>query len=244
MNEINSVQNERVKQWAKLQIKKYRDRTGQFLIEGEHLIEEALKNNCVEHLLVLKGLNHPFSLQKEAIAVTQEVLNRLSQNQSEVSLIAICTQPKINIDKMDRGVILDGIQDPGNMGTIIRTALSFGYDFILVSMDCVDLYNDKVIRSTQGALFEIPILRCDIKEKIKELKNKGITVFGTSLKNSVPLKQIERKQRFAVVMGNEGRGVSSEVLDLCDQNIFIEMDRFESLNVGVAAGICLYELKK
>lgn len=244
MNEINSVQNERVKQWSKLQIKKYRDRTNQFLIEGEHLIEEALKSNCVRHILVLKGLEHSFCQRKEAIAVTQDILDRLSQNQSSVSMIAVCDMPKMEYGKKQRGVILDGVQDPGNLGTIIRTALSFGYDFILLSLDCVDLYNDKVIRSTQGALFQIPIMRCDLAAEIESLKEESITVFGTSLRNAVPLKQIQKRESYAVVLGNEGQGVREEILNLCDQNIFIEMDCFESLNVGVAAGICLYELRR
>lgn len=243
MDEINSVQNERVKQWGKLQQKKYRDKTGQFLIEGEHLIEEALKYHCIDHLLLLNSLEHSFKYEKNTILVSQEILDKLSQNQSQVSMIAVCHLPKWQEKQYKKGILLDGVQDPGNLGTIIRTALSFGYDFITLSKDCVDLCNDKCIRATQGAMFQIPITREDLMTKIKELKKEDFTVLGTALHQAVPLKELKRPEKFVLIMGNEGQGIKKDILACTDKNIFVEMERFESLNVGVAAGICMYMLK-
>lgn len=244
MNErIESTQNEKVKRWGKLHQKKYRDEAKQFLIEGVHLIQEALKAGCVEHLLLLEGINHPFKTERQVIWVTQEILNKLSQNVSEAQMIAVCRMPNNSVAWKEKGILLDGIQDPGNMGTILRTAVSFGYNFVVLSDNCVDVYNEKCIRSTQGALFEIAILRSSLLPVMDTLKQQGFTLLGTALKHSTPLKQIQRPDCFALVLGNEGQGISQEILQQCDQNILIEMDRFESLNVGVAAGICMYILK-
>lgn len=241
-NRIDSAKNERVKQWAKLHQKKARDESGMFLIEGEHLIEEALKINCVETLLILQDHENQFQDFINTIQVTQEILNKLSENISEVSMIAVCHVIQMTATKHEKGILLDGIQDPGNMGTIIRTAVSFGYDYIIASKDCVDIYNQKCIRSTQGALFQIPILKQDLKESIEELKAKGVVIFGTALQNALPLKQIKRPDQFALVFGNEGQGISAEILACCNQTVFVEMEHFESLNVAVAAAICLYTM--
>ncbi len=243
MKEINSVHNERIREWSKLQMKKYRDRTGLFLIEGEHLIEEALKAGCVCQLLLRQGLNHAFSHLEKTIAVSQEILDKLSSNQSSAAMIAVCRMPEFAAADWKRGVLLDGVQDPGNLGTIVRTAVSFGYEFLILSEDCADLYNEKCIRSTQGALFALPVYRASLATSIQRLKEAGFTVYGTALKKAVPLHQVLRKERFVLILGNEGQGISQEILAMTDQNIKIEMEQFESLNVAVAAGICLYELR-
>ncbi len=240
---IESLQNERIKKLCKLHTKKNRDETKQFLIEGEHLIDEALRANVVDKLFILKDLKNPFSDVIECIYVSQAVLNKLSTNQSNITMIAVCNQKSKELKRKNCGLLLDDIQDPGNMGTIIRTAVSFGYDFIVLSKKCVDIYNDKCIRSTQGAVFHIAIFQDDLIEKIKELKQENFKVFGTSLHEATNLKNIKKQNKFVIVLGNEGQGVSNDVLDVCDQKIFIEMENFESLNVGVAAGICMYELK-
>ncbi len=242
MEIIESVQNNRIKEWTKLHSKKQRDSVGLFLIEQEHLIEVALKFNVVEQLLILKNYDHPFT-QLEHIQVSQEVLDKLSQNVSKVQMIAVCRQSNHEFEVKDKMVFLDGIQDPGNMGTIIRTAISFGYEEIIISKDCVDIYNDKCVRSTQGALFQIPIIRTDLNEVLLRTKEKGITIIGTSLHKAIPLNEATCPNKVGLVFGNEGQGVTQEVLDLCDFNVKIEMNDFESLNVAVAAGICLYKFK-
>ncbi len=237
---IESAQNERVKNWSKLLIKKYRDQQRRFIVEGQHLIEEALRVNAVEKLLILHESSHPFVDFEDIIYVSQAVLHKLSSNKSEVSMIAICRQSNPSVVTKHKGIVLDAIQDPGNMGTIIRTAVSFNYDFIVLSKDCVDVYNEKCIRSTQGALFQMHFIQGDLVEELKTLKEEGFHIYATALKAAVKLSEVQAQDKHVLILGNEGQGISSAVLELSDERIVIEMQQFESLNVGVAAGICMY----
>ncbi len=238
--EITSINNPKVKAWVKLQEKKYRDQTQSFLVAGEHLIQEAQQAGCLTALIVLQGVQpKPFG-SVPVYEVTRAILRKLTSLTSLEDQIGVCRMPKWENSDSDRLIILDGIQDPGNMGTIIRSAISFGYQQILLSKTCVDIYNEKVIRATQGALFHMPMHRCSLKEALPKLKAEGLTVFATALRDSQPLQSIQPPQRFALVFGNEGNGISSDVLSLCDRTVKIEMNTFESLNVAVAAGICMY----
>lgn len=243
MKTITSTSNELVKSWKKLDTKKGRKEAKEFLIEGEHLIEEALRYGRVKTILLKEGLEHPFGQRKETMLVSQKVLDHLSATTSKAQMMAVCTIEELKPAKRERVVILDGVQDPGNLGTIVRTAVSFGYDQIILSKDCVDLYNEKVVRSTQGALFAISAVTKDIIEEIRILKKEGMMVYGTSLHEAVYLKNRKKAVKTALVLGNEGSGVSETVLHECDQNLIIEMDQFESLNVAVAAGIAMYTLR-
>lgn len=242
--EINSPMNEKVKNWAKLQRKKYRDQTGQFLIEGEHLIGEALKAGVVELLLVEAGRTNPFHQEKEAIVCSESVMRKLSANVSGAWLIAVCAQKVSRKSRNSRIVALDGVQDPGNVGTIIRTAVAFGFDQVLLSPDCADVYNEKCVRSTQGALFHIAISRTELIPALRSLKEKGVMVIATALHEAQPLSELPIVENVALVLGNEGQGIRPATLEICDQRAFIEMSSFESLNVAVAAGICLYRYRR
>ena len=129
-------------------------------------------------------------------------------------------------------LILDGLQDPGNLGTIIRSAVAFNVDTIILSKDTVDLYNPKVVRSTQGMNFHINIIRRDLENEIKALKEKGYIVYSTDVING----------KYAIIMGNEGNGVRENIKNLSDEKLYIKMNNdCESLNVGVATSIILYE---
>jgi len=143
-----------------------------------------------------------------------------------------------------RLVALDGVQDPGNLGTIIRTAVSFGFDEVILSPDCADLYNEKTVRATQGALFHIPCARGDLGEAIAGLKQQGFAVHATALDSSVPLQQLEETEKMAFVFGNEGQGVTEKIQKESDSRVRIEMEGFESLNVAVAAGIVMYRFRR
>ena len=239
--EIVSLQNNKVKEWYKLQQKKYRDETGLFIIEDEHLIEEANKHGLIQHLLIRKGVENIFAM--EPIFVTDEIMHKLSSTTSLNKYLAICKKPKISSDKK-RCFVLDQVQDPGNVGTIIRTAYSFGFDTVILSKNCADEYSSKVIRSSQGAIFHIAVIREDLTKEIQQLKENGCTIYGTSLHNAKPLQEYPPKENIAIVLGNEGKGVSDEILDICDHHIFIEMSQFESLNVAVAGGIVAYHFRK
>ncbi len=240
METITSLQNARIKKWALLHKKKYRDETGLFLVEGEHLISEALAAGCAEAILFDEEC--PFA-HEHLFRVTPAIMQKLSANVSDVHLIAVCRQFSHAIESPKRLALLDGVQDPGNLGTIIRTAVSFSFDGVILSKDCADLYNEKTIRSTQGALFHIPVQREDLKEIIPALQKEGMQVCATALDSSVPLQSLEICEKMAFVFGNEGQGVTPEVQKLSDWRVRIEMDGFESLNVAVAAGIVMYRFR-
>lgn len=229
---ISSVQNERIKNYAKLNEKKYRDETNSFIIEGLHLVEEAKKYGIIKEIITTNP-------NIEGTLVSEEVMKKITNQKSIVEVAAICTKLNNN-DITDKILILDTIQDPGNIGTLIRTAVSFNFNTIVLE-NCADIYSSKVLRATQGAIFKLNIIDTNILEFIKKLD--GYKVYGTSLKNGLPLKQIEKADKLAIILGNEGNGVRNEILDKTDKNIFIEIENMESLNVGIAGGIIMYELK-
>ncbi len=236
-----SIENDKIREIAKLKDKKYRKDTGFFLIEGEHLIKEAFNAGYLEKIIKLEGSN--IDINVETIEVSMKVLKFIS-NLETPTVIGICRQKNDEI-KGDHILILDNIQDPGNLGTIIRSAVAFNIDTIILSNDSVDLYNEKVIRATQGLIFNVNILRTDLVKIIEELKEKKYKIYATKVNEGKNIKNIEKSQKFAIIMGNEGNGVSKSLLDISDEYLHITMnDKCESLNVGVATSIILYELDK
>ena len=236
-----SVDNKKKKNIKKLNTKKYRDEFNEFIIEGEHLILEANKHGFLKEVILEENTNLDIDVPKSF--VTHNVLKYISDLDNPSKMIGICTK----IPKKDIGnkiVILDGVQDPGNLGTIIRSSVAFNVDTIICE-NCVDLYNSKVIRATQGMLFNINIYEDNITNLIKKLSNNGYKIYGTKVNGGKSLKSVERCEKFAIIMGNEGTGVREEVLDLCSEYLYINMnENCESLNVGVATSIILYELDK
>lgn len=238
--EITSTQNQRVKEWAKLNEKKHRDQSGLFLVEGEHLIQEALSSQRLECLLVEKGVTFQFDCKQEVIEVSESVLSKLSQSKSGTNCIGVVRMEAIQTKIQSKVIFLDGVQDPGNLGTLLRSALAFGFDKVYLSKECVDVYNDKVIRSTQGALFHLAIERCDLLVAATSLKEEGFEVYVTNLKAAKQLYETTTPKKLVLVFGNEGQGVRKELIAMATQNIIVEMATFESLNVAVAAGICMH----
>lgn len=239
---ITSTSNNRIKEVRKLLDKKYSESKNLFVIEGENLIEEAIKNNKLKELYILDGYDCKYNFKYDN--VTLDVMKTLSDLKSTPRMIGVSSYLNKN-DLGNRIVILDDVQDPGNAGTIIRSCVAFGIDTIIFSKNSVSPYNTKVLRSTGGMIYNINILICDIKTIINEIKSKGITVVSTSLKESKSLKNMPKMDKYAIVFGNEGNGVSKEVLSLSDEIVRIDMnDKCESLNVGVSAGIILYHMYK
>ena len=237
---ITSPENEKIKNLVKLQQKKYRDLTNTYLVEGEHLVEEAHKANKLLEVFSLD--ERPNSTQ-----VSLEVMKRLSSLDTPPNIIGICKKEDNKEIIGNKIVLLDEIQDPGNLGTIIRSSLAFNVDTIILSNNSVDLYNPKVIRATQGIIFHINIISMDTKEAINKLKERNIKIYGTSVENGTIIKELSSvdKNNYCLIMGNEGQGLSREILDLCDKRLYIPMnDKVESLNVGVACSIILYELNR
>lgn len=237
---ISSTQNNKIKQTLLLRNKKDRDDVNLFIIEGDHLITEALNAN---QLVEIFTTNNNYELNNIPINyVTENVMAKLSTQKSIPSLIGICQK---NVEKPINGnvLMLDCIQDPGNLGGIIRSAVAFNIDTIVMSPDCVDLYNDKVIRSTEGLIFKINIIVANLLEYINILKAKNYQIIGTIV-NGQNFENLTTNN-YALIIGNEGLGVKKELLDMCDNLITIPINsQCESLNVGVAAGILLYEMNK
>ncbi len=237
---ITSKDNNRIKEIRKLLNKKYSLEKGLFVIEGENLVEEAIKNNLLKELYVLKGCECKYDFQYDE--VTHEVMKSISDLKSTPRLLGVAKIKKEEkIGK--RIVILDDIQDPGNAGTIIRNAVAFGIDTIVFSKSSVSAYNEKTLRSTGGMIFNINIITDDLENVISQIKTNDIKVIGTSLNASKSLETLEKMDNFAIIFGNEGNGVSKDILSLCDEVIKINMNsKCESLNVAVSSGIVLYNL--
>ena len=240
MEVITSLTNNKVKDLCKLNMKKYRDESGLFLVCGEHLVLEAEKNNVLVE--VIKTVDYEKDFNVKTTYVSYDVLKKISSLESPQKVIGLCKKISNNIVG-DKVLLLDDLQDPGNLGTIIRSSVAFGVDTIVLSSNTVDLYNDKVIRASEGMIFNINIIKRDLFEVIDELKNNNYVIYGTKVDGGVNLSDVNKSSKYALIMGNEGNGVKKEILDLCDSYIYIPMDsKCESLNVGVATSIILYEL--
>ncbi len=239
---ITSLENEKVKNYFKLKERKYRDNTNTYIIEGEHLVLEAYKKNLIIDLILEE--NTSFSLDVNTIYVTKEIIKKISTLDTPCSIMALCKK-KEQKDLGNKILLLDKIQDPGNLGTIIRSACAFDIDTIVLGKGTVDLYNPKTIRSTQGMLFHVNIIENDLVDIISILKASKIPIYGTAVSNGHDVASIENKGAYALIMGNEGSGVSSDLLDLCDKYLYIKTNsNVESLNVSIATSILLYEFNR
>lgn len=237
---ITSPNNEHIKELMKLKSKKYRNRENKFLIETKHLVIEAYKAGLIEELILEK--DEIFPLGVNTTYVTKDIMSKLSDMESPSNIIAV-VKKKEEAPIGSKVLVLDDIQDPGNLGTIIRSALAFNIDTIIVSHNTVDLYNPKVIRATQGMLFHINIIVRDLKTALTELKNDDYKIVGTKVTNGIDVKISKTFSHFALIIGNEGRGMGEELDNLCDEYLYIKMnDKCESLNAAVAASILMYEL--
>lgn len=241
---INSLENKKIKKYTSLKTNKGRQEHNLFLVEGMHLVEEAYKHNLLVDILLLEDDSLSFEPNFEITYVTESILKKVSNLTNYSNVIGICKKFDNNKIFGDKILILDNIQDPGNLGTIIRSACAFNIDTIVLSNDTVDLYNDKVIRSTQGMLFHINIISTDLMEIIPNLKEQGYLILGTNVHNGTDVSEV-KEDKYALIMGNEGHGVKEEIMLMCDKNLYIKMNNnCESLNVGVATSILLYELNK
>lgn len=237
---IESKNNEKIKNYRKLRDKKYIIEEKKYIVEGEHLVEEAIKNNLALEIIILDGKNYNTSLPK--LIVNSEVLKSISVLETPQYIMAVVKiNENNNLDR--RVVILDSVQDPGNAGTIIRNSVAFNIDTIVFTEGSVYPYNDKVVRASQGMIFNINICIMSLKETIKLLKEKNIKIYGTSM-NGKELKNIKPDNEYGIIFGNEGAGISEYSTKNSDELIKIEMNnRCESLNVGVSSGIILYEFR-
>jgi len=241
MKKITSINNEFIKELNKLHEKKERDKRQQFIIEGFHLIQEAKR--YLDLVLIVDEKDEVAGV--ENILVTKEIITKLSFTKTPQNIIGICHYFDENQLTGERFLILDNVQDPGNLGTLVRSALGFNIDQVIMSIDSVDMYNDKFIRATQGAIFKMRMIKRDLIEAILDLKERNVLIIGTSLKASIDLDSLSSTNKYALVLGNEANGVSDDILKLVDTSVKIRTNSLlESLNVGVAGGIILYYLDK
>ena len=243
---ITSVGNKKIKDIQKLKenrnIKKY----GRYLIEGKHLVEEALEANVVEEIIVSENFeeyNIVDSFNGELIRVSDSVMKSLSDTITTQGIIAVCciNKKELDINNYSRVLILDKVQDPGNLGTIIRTADAFNFDCIILGKGTTSLYGQKVIRSTQGSNFHIDCFdNVDLLDLLDQMTD--FSIFATSLKADKYIEQLDDiTGNVAVIFGNEGSGVSEEILCKVNNLLKISMPgKAESLNVSIAAGIVMH----
>ena len=212
-----------------------------FLAEGYHLVEMALEAGYVVRLFSVKPYSYP---GVETILINDALLHRLAFSKNPEGIVALCHKPSPKKPQGDVVLYLDRVQDPGNVGTLLRSALAFCCHDIVLSKGTAEVFAPKTIMASQGAVFRLNLYesKADPVEDIQQLKNDGYYLLGTDLKSSLPLKELSVPRKFVLILGNEGQGVDSDVLALTDARVRIEMSGIDSLNVGVAGGILLYEL--
>lgn len=232
---IESLNNEKIKYYTKLQNKKYREETGLYIAPGEHLVREALALDLVKDVFLLEGEDNTYG---NVTYLKEAVMKKLSGLENAPKVLAIVKKNVTN-DIKGNVIILDNLKDPGNIGTIIRSAVAFNYETIIISPNSADVYNIKTIRATEGMLYKINIIIKDLNEIIPDLKNKGYKIVGTDVqKGSHPYKI---SVAHALIIGSEAKGMSDEVKKLCDEFFYIPMnEKCESLNAGVSASILMY----
>ena len=234
---ITSLANSKVKEWTKLKDKKYRDETNTFLVESEHLVDEAIKRGVVKELISLENTKY-----QDTIIVSYEVMKKITNQVTPPNVCAVCNKLKCEEVK-ERALLLDDISDPGNLGTIIRSAVAFGFKNIVLSLHSVDVYNPKVIRSSEGMIFHVNIIYSDLIDFINS--HSFLTIYGTSVKNGKKLNDLKFNKQVGIIIGNEGRGMSGDLKRFCNELIYIPMNSAcESLNAGVSASIIMYEVSK
>lgn len=241
IKKIDSLDNKIIKYTLKLKENKYQKEEKKYIIETFHLLNMSL--NDLEYVFTLEKLELPENITQ--YIVNQKILEKLSSNKSFSKVIGVVRINEKNIDYSKDIVYLDNIQDPGNVGTILRTSLAFSYFNVALSTDTASIYNYKTIQSAQGSLFNLNIEHFDL-DKLKELKKEGYKILVTTLSNdSIFINEFKRNnnEKLIIVLGNEGNGVRKEIIDISDYKIKIDISNIDSLNVGVASGIILYSLK-
>ena len=247
MQIISSKDNELVKHIKKLKDKKYRDESNEYIIEGVKLIEEAVKEKAkIKKVIICEDTTRTYEIAKyECIYVTDKIFASITQVTNPQGIMAIIEKNDVDtsIDyTQDIIVALDDVQDPGNLGTILRTVDSIGVNQIIVSKGTADAFNSKVVRSTMGAIFRVKIIETDnLIQTIKEIKKHHFKLMVTSLQTENSIYDIQFNKKI-VVIGNEANGVSKDIQEMADEKAKIPMlGKAESLNASVATGIVLYE---
>ena len=239
IKEIKSRQNELIKNVVKLSSPSYRKETGKFKVDGFHMFEMAKESGYLLEVFALKEIKGLDAKINQYI-VSEEIMEKISSSKSPQGIVSICKLIKEKEITSNKVLYLDDVSDPGNLGTIFRTAVAFGFNDVILSNNCCSIYNEKALQSSQGAIFRLNIVN-DIK--LSDLKKNGYQILATEIKGSVSLDSIQKPDKFVLVLGNEAHGVSQEILDQSDKRIRIDIDNIESLNVAIAGAIAMYKLR-
>ena len=245
MTIITSKTNSVVKNTKKLHQKKYRKTS--YLIEGWHLFEEAVQAGAkIEKIFVLAEYAARLGDYPQTVLVTEEILLDLADLQTPQGIVAVIQKEEERLPDFSQGkyLFLEDVQDPGNVGTMIRTADAAGFSGVIVSSKSADIYSLKTLRSMQGSHFHVPIYRMTVETFVEEAKKGNLPILATTLsQNSKDYRELAQLEDFALVMGNEGQGISQAMADQADQLVHITMKgQAESLNVAIAAGILMFYL--
>ncbi|MFC7321097.1 TrmH family RNA methyltransferase [Halobacillus campisalis] len=242
---LTSLNNPKVKEWKKLQKRKYRRKNGRFIVEGSHLVEEALNSDWdVEEIILREGSSLDLIEGVPATYVSHQVFQEIAETETPQGMAAIVNYKEFPYRQQDFSLLIDSVQDPGNLGTLIRTADAAGFSQVIIGEGSVDPFNEKVLRSTQGSLFHLPIIQGKLEQYVEAINSEGVPLYAAALEGAVPYKKFEPKGRAAIIVGNEGQGIRKELLDLVDDKVYIPIyGQAESLNVAIAAAILMYHFK-
>lgn len=250
MKEIQALKNPLIKETKKLLQKKYRQQSQSYLLEGFHLVQEAVKAQVpLKNIFISRRGQQEWSKWFKgelgnSYLVSDEVLKSLASQPTPQGIIAVAemTAPT-EINFSGAWLLLDKVQDPGNVGTLIRTADAAGFSGVVLGEGSADLFNAKTLRSTQGSHFHLPVISRDLREIFAA---KTAPIFGTALDEKAKnYRDVPALEDFFLLLGNEGQGVSPELLAQTDQNLYIPIKgQAESLNVAIAGGILMFQLKK
>ena len=239
------------KSLLKLKDKKHRDRNGLFLAEGLRFVREIPDRVFIEEYILAESEADNFDFLRGGVrkyVFSDNLFGQLAETDSPQGIIAVCRKLEYETEDVFKNkngfyIIAENINDPGNLGTIIRTADAFNADAVFLSRGSVDMYNSKVLRSTMGSLFHIPVITgVDVEKLAENMKNRGIRLYAAHLKGEKRPQDTDFKGASAFVFGNEARGLSDKAADLCDELIKIPIPgRAESLNLSVAAAVLMYE---
>ena len=239
-----------IKKYASLKQKKFRNEFGLFLVEGFKTIEELLKSSLeIQAILGSEKSLQEYNVLELDIAqvANTKTMQRISTMKTASSLIAVVHLPKLDseIKLIGKTILVDDIQDPGNLGTIIRTAHWFGFKQVVCSLNSVDLYNYKVIQASMGAVFKMDVNYTNLQSLIPKMQKKNLRVLGTFMEGE-SIYDFKFAEQDVFILGNEGKGISTEIEKLVDQKItipnFMQGNQTESLNISIAGAVVCSEM--
>lgn len=244
---IESNQNKIIKEVNSLKAKKERDKTGLFILEGKRLVDEIPNSWEIKYLLKAESYSEDINFEK-VYTVKDSLFEKISETVNPQGILAVCHIKEFDVTNVDYSnspffVVLENVTDPGNMGTLIRTADAAGADWIFLSKGCVDIYNPKVIRATMGSIFHLPIYRnLNLMDLMEDFKNNNVKTLAAHLKGTSTPYKVDMTTACAVIIGNEANGLSDEISEMASDLVKIPMPgKAESMNAGIAGGILIYE---